>query len=272
MNPLRTRFGRWTPSADRRANLAAMGTVLVGGVLLLACCTSAGPSRPPSPPVPSQGTVLDEPVPDAIANVSLVDQHGRRFTLASLRGKTVVLGDFLTLCQEICPLTSVNLRDVAKAVQHDGQSGDVQVVEATVDPVRDNAPRLAAYEKRFGAQQNWTLATGAQQGLDRLWAFLGVYHQKAKEDVSPAPRDWWTGAALTYDVQHQDVVYVIDARGHARWMDNGIPNTMGEQPSAGMLGFLSAEGRHNLSSPSDPSWTVKDVEQAVSYVSGRRLG
>ncbi len=269
---------RWSTSGSaphRRGRRPALALGLISVVLLLACCAGARSSRPPSyssSSAPSQGTVLDEPVPDAIANVSLVDQHGRHFTLASLRGKTVVLGDFLTLCQEVCPLTSVNLRDVAKAVQHDGQSGDVQVVEATVDPARDTVGRLAAYEKRFGAQQDWTLATGEQRGLDRLWDFLGVYHQKAKEDVSPAPRDWWTGAPLTYDVQHQDVVYVIDARGHARWMDNGIPNTMGEQPSAAMLGFLNAEGRHNLTSPADPSWTVKEVEQAVSYVSGKHLG
>ena len=243
----------------------------LGSTLLLGSCSGTEPPHRDSPAAPASGTVLDEPLPDAIAKLPLVDQHGHHFTLASLRGRTVVLGDFLTLCQEVCPLTSVNLRDVAKAVQRDGRSTDVQVVEATVDPARDSVKRLAAYEKVFGAQQDWTLATGDQRGLDGLWAHLGVYHEKAPEDVAPAPRDWWTGAPLTYDVHHQDVVYVIDAHGHARWVDDGTPNTLGEKPAGSLLQFLNDEGRHHLTSPADPAWTVRDVEQAVGYVSGRPL-
>ncbi|GAB3444009.1 hypothetical protein GCM10027517_22990 [Phycicoccus ginsengisoli] len=244
---------------------------LVAAALMLAGCSRGDPVPQRTPPTPTSGTVLDEPLPARIANLPLVDQHGRHFTLASLRGKTVVLGDFLTLCQEVCPMTSVNLRDVAKAAHRDGRSDEVEVVEATVDPHRDTPARLAAYEKLFGAQQDWTLATGGQRPLDALWAYLGVYHQKAGEDVSPAPRDWWTGNALTYDVHHQDVVYVIDARGHARWLDDGTPNTLGKRPAGPMLRFLNNEGQHNLTAPQDPSWTVHDVEQAVTYVSGLTL-
>ncbi|MGO4341208.1 SCO family protein [Pedococcus sp. 2YAF34] len=254
-----------------RSRRLAAALTLAATVPLLACCSSADTSRPSTDAAPPSGTVVDEPVPDSIANLPLVDQHGHRFTLASLRGKTVVLGDFLTLCQEVCPLTSVNLRDVARAVRRHGLSGDVEVVEATVDPARDTVPRLAAYEKLFGAEEDWTLATGDHRALDRLWAFLGVDQQKAAEDVSPAPTDWWTGAPLTYDVHHQDVVYVIDAEGHARWVDDGTPDTMGEQPSEPMLRFLNDEGRHNLASPTEPTWTVEDVERAVAYVSGKSL-
>jgi len=239
--------------------------------VLLSGCSGVTPSQSRTPATPASGTVLDEALPDAIANLPLVDQHGRHFTLKSLRGKTVVLGDFLTLCQEVCPLTSVNLHDVAAAIQRDGRSGDVQVIEATVDPGRDTVARLAAYEKLFGAARDWTLATGSKQGLDALWTFLGVYRQRAKEDVTPAPRDWWTGAALTYDVHHQDVVYVIDQRGHARWVDDGTPNTSGKRPTGRMFRFLNSEGMHNLTSPADPSWTVRDVEEAVTYVSGKPL-
>lgn len=269
MTPGRTRSpARRHPPRTRWLSVVLAG---LGGTLLLGCCTGTEPSHHHSTAVPASGTVLDEPLPDAVATLPLVDQHGRHFTLASLRGRTVVLGDFLTLCQEVCPLTSVNLRDVAKAVQRNGRSADVQVVEATVDPGRDSVQRLAAYEKVFGAQPDWTLATGDQHGLDALWAHLGVYHEKAAEDVAPAPRDWWTGAPLTYDVHHQDVVYVIDPRGHARWVDDGTPNTLGEKPAGSLLQFLNTEGRQNLTAPADPAWTVRDVEEAVAYVSGIKL-
>ena len=255
----------------RGRRLAPARILLVAAALLLAGCGRADPVPQRTPPAPTSGTVLDEPLPARIAKLPLVDQHGRHFTLASLRGKTVVLGDFLTLCQEICPMTSVNLHDVAAAVERDGRSRDVQVVEATVDPGRDTVARLAAYEKLFGVQHDWTLATGDKRGLDALWAFLGVYQQRAKEDITPAPKDWWTGKPLTYDVHHQDVVYVIDPHGHARWVDDGTPNTLGKRPSGPILRFLSREGQRNLTAPQDPSWTVHDVEQAVTYVSGLTL-
>ncbi|HEV7148682.1 MAG TPA: hypothetical protein VGN48_16950, partial [Pedococcus sp.] len=68
------------------------------------------------------------------------------------------------------------------------------------------------------------------------------------------------------------VVYVIDPRGHLRWLDNGTPNTMGSAPPPTMLRFLSAQGKQNLASPTDPTWTVKDIEQALIYVTGKSLG
>jgi protein SCO1/2 len=254
-----------------RARRIAMALASTATVLsLLGCGASRNPpATKDAPPTPTSGTVVDEAIPAAVANVPLVDQAGRHFTLASLRGKTVVLADFLTLCQEICPLTSVNLRDVAKALPRAGAATDVQVVEATVDPERDTVARLAAYQKLFGANRNWTFATGNRTGLDRLWAFLGVNHERVGEGAGPAPRDWWTGVALTYDIQHQDVIYVIDPHGHLRWLDNGTPKTMGSAPPSTMLRFLSAQGKQNLASPTDPTWTVSDIEQALAYVTGR---
>ena len=254
----------------RRTAVALASTVTV--LSLLGCGANRNPAPPTrARPTPTSGTVLNEAIPATVANVPLVDQSGRHFTLASLRGKTVVLADFLTLCQEICPLTSVNLRDVAKALPRTGAASDIQVVEATVDPKRDTVARLAAYQKLFGANRHWTFATGDQTGLNTLWAFLGVNHEQVDEDSKPAPRDWWTGAALTYDIQHQDVVYVIDSHGHVRWIDNGTPNTMGAAPPPTMLRFLSPEGKKNLASPTDPTWTAKDIEQALTYVTGQRF-
>jgi protein SCO1/2 len=255
----------------RRIAIALASTATV--LSLLGCGanrTTTGATA--APPAPTAGTFLDEAIPATVANVPLIDQTGRHFTLASLRGKTVVLADFLTLCQEICPLTSVNLRDVAKAIPQTSPATGIQVVEATVDPKRDTVPRLAAYQKLFGPNPHWTFATGDQTGLNKLWAFLGVNHEQVSEDTHPAPRDWWTGTALTYDIQHQDVVYVIDPRGHLRWLDNGTPNTMGSAPPPTMLRFLSAQGKQNLASPTDPTWTVKDIEQALIYVTGKSLG
>ncbi|WP_344135108.1 SCO family protein [Pedococcus bigeumensis] len=201
-----------------------------------------------------------------------MDQRGQQFTLGSLRGRTIVLADFLTLCQEVCPLTSVDLRDVATAVSRAGLADRVQVIEATVDPQRDTPARLAAYQNLFGAQRDWAFATGTSAGLNRLWAYLGVYHAKVAEQAGSGPKDWLTGRPLTYDVEHQDVVYVIGPDGHARWEDNGNADTAGSQPPGTLLQFLSKQGHRNLTAPTQPSWTAADIEGALEYVTGQHIG
>ena len=247
---------------------------LVVGVALLAAC-SGTPSGPvasvsgASRPTPTSGTAFDVAVPAAVANLPLVDQSGRVVTLASLKGKTVVLADFLTLCQEICPLTSANLRLVDDAVSRAGLSGSVQILEVTVDPGRDSPARLTAYQKLFGARPGWSFVTGTTPQLAALWKQFGVAFERTPEPAGDAPSDWLTGRPLTYDVDHQDVVIVIGPDGHERWLVNGTPHvSTSEAVPPTLQGFLNDDGLANETAPADPSWTPVDVEQAIAFVSG----
>ena len=236
---------------------------------LVACSTSA--SSPGSSQKLKTGTTLDKPLSSVLLSLPLTDEHGKRFTLGSLSGKTIVLVPFLTTCQEICPMTSVNMRDVAASVKASGQSSSVVELEITVDPGRDDAARLGAYQKLFGTQPGWDLATAGTSGTATLWKELGVYYGKVPSDTPPS-KDWLTGKALTYDVNHQDIVFIIDDRGHTRWLTDGTPNTAGVKPPATLVKFLSDVGRKNLASPPQPSWTVADVESGLSSVTGHHIG
>jgi len=52
-------------------------------------------------------------LPPDIANTPLVDETGRTTNLAAFKGKIVVLTDFMTLCQEVCPITTAVLNQAA---------------------------------------------------------------------------------------------------------------------------------------------------------------
>jgi cytochrome oxidase Cu insertion factor (SCO1/SenC/PrrC family) len=251
---------------------ALLVPLLVGCGLLGAC---AGPAPSPvgvTPALQDQraGSVTQRVIPDSVLSLPLRDQSGRAITLKSLRGKVVVLADFLTTCQEVCPLTSVNLRDVADAARRSGLGDLVEVVEVTVDPERDSPTRLRAYERLFGARPNWRFLTGRPADLATLWHFLGVAYSRTPQKA-PHPKDWLTGAPLTYDVQHSDVVFVIDGGGRERWLVLGTAATRGESPPATLDGFLDDEGRANLRSPEPGSWTAADVEAALTMVTGRAV-
>jgi cytochrome oxidase Cu insertion factor (SCO1/SenC/PrrC family) len=249
----------------------ALATALALG--LAGCAASTPTGQGSATPTPSSGTVLDIAVPAATAALPLVDEAGRTFTLASLRGTTVVLVDFLTLCQEVCPLTSANVRAVSQALDRAGLSGDVRILETTVDPERDTPARLAAYQKLYDAHANWSLVTGRPSDIAALWKSFGVGYDRTPTTETPAPKDWLTGMPLTYDVQHQDIVFVLGPDGHERWLVDGTPRVSGPSSvPAPLQSFLSGEGRANESAPPDPSWTPQDVEAAVTYVTGRPVG
>jgi cytochrome oxidase Cu insertion factor (SCO1/SenC/PrrC family) len=183
-----------------------------------------------------------------------------------------VLADFLTTCQEVCPMTSVNVRDAAGDAVAAGLSSSVLFLEVTVDPQRDDPARLAAYQKLYGSRPAWDLATAGATGTAALWKFLGVYYAKVPAD-NPAPTDWLTGKPLTYDVNHQDVVIILGPDGHERWIAQGTPDTGGQQPPATLAHFLNDQGRANLASPQaqGPVWTTPDIDQALSRVTGRTI-
>jgi cytochrome oxidase Cu insertion factor (SCO1/SenC/PrrC family) len=230
-------------------------------------CSAGAPSASSVSPKPTGGTLFDLAVPERTAAIPLVDESGRTVTLASLRGKTVVLVDFLSLCQEVCPLTSANVREVSQALDADHLSGDVRILEATVDPERDTPHRLAAYQKLFGARPDWSLVTGSPADIAALWKSFGVAFERTPTTATPPPTDWLTGAPVTYDVDHQDVVIVIGPDGHERWLIDGTPKI--SSPAAvppSLQSFLNDDGHANETAPADPTWTVADVVSAVQYV------
>jgi len=213
------------------------------------------------------GTALDKQLDPAVLELPLRDERGRTTSLKALAGRTVVLTDFLTTCQEICPMTSVNFRTAARAASA-AHASDVEFLEVTVDPGRDDVRRLAAYQALYGTEPNWHFLTAGATGTPVLWKSLGVYYAKAPSD-DPPPRDWLTGKPLTYDVTHQDAVFVLDGSGHERWITQGTPVVAGDPLPPTMRAFLDEDGRSNLTSPAEPTWTASDVLAAVSAVTGR---
>ena len=59
-------------------------------------------------------------MPAGIADLPLTTDTGRPTSLGAWRGQVVVLADFLTLCQETCPLTTGNLLMMDRASPRPG--------------------------------------------------------------------------------------------------------------------------------------------------------
>ena len=133
------------------------------------------------------GTELQVPRP--VPSVPLIASNGKPAALSQWRGKWVILAPSMTLCHEVCPLTTGALMELVNDVDLAGLSRQVVIAEATVDPWRDRPFRLRAYQKLTGA--NFQMLTGTQSEIKRLWKFFGVYYARVPQG-KPPDVDWLT--------------------------------------------------------------------------------
>jgi protein SCO1/2 len=262
------RRGPARQAAGLAALLAAvLAAVLAAGAIVAGC--GASPAVP-GPPSAYLGTVVDRPLPAGIADLPLTTDAGRPTSLGAWRGQVVVLADFLTLCQETCPLTTGNLLVMDRAVIAAGLGERVRFAELTVDPNRDTPARLRAYRALTGAPANLLLLTGRPAAIERIWQYLGVWYQRVGEE-SPPGIDWLTGRPLTYDVNHEDALLYLDASGRVRFVVVGAPNASGAPVAPALRRFLSAQGRAALVHPDASTWTAAQALAPISWLTGRQI-
>jgi protein SCO1/2 len=184
----------------------------------------------------------------------------------------LVIADFLTLCQDMCPMISANVAAMARQIQGAGLTGKVALLEVSVDPQRDSPARLAAYQKLFGgALPDWTLLSASPADTATLWKFFHVYYQRAPEGSPPAT-DWLTGQKLTYDVEHSNTLIFVSPAGTERYVLNAAADTSGTLPPGPLARFLSGQGRTNLHHPTpSDSWTVPQAMQVTGWLAGRKI-
>lgn len=251
----------------RLATLLACLALAVG----VAACGGGG-SGGPAPPSQAAGEQIDNTLPAAVSDAVLEATSGQRVSLAQFAGKVVVLSDFMSLCQESCPLDTANVVAAARAVQRAGLGDKVEFVSLTIDPARDTLAQLQAFKQLYApAPADWMVATSSAAILGRLWKALGVFIQKTK-DSPPLPRNWRTGAPLSYDLTHADDVFFLDPNGHERFLLTGVPHVAPGAPiPAALMKFMDAQGHQNLTHPGPDPWTEPEELQAISWLTGHRI-
>ena len=164
---------------------AAVLAGLFAAVSVLAAIRHSSPNRPgagASVPAPlAAGTAL--PRPPEVPALRLISASGRATTLGAWRGKWVILAPSMTLCHEVCPMTTGVLEEVQNRLRQAGLEHQVVVATATVDPWRDSPLRLRAYRRLTGL--NFSQLTGTRAEIHRLWKFFGVAYQRVPQGHPP---------------------------------------------------------------------------------------
>lgn len=185
---------------SRRLHWIVLGLALVVGVGIGAAIaivrssgapaepTSGGP-RPTNPGI-DPGTHLSGAAP----GFALTDQFGKRVSLASLRGKVVVLSFNDPKCTTICPLTTTAL---LRAKELLGPSASrVELVGVGANPKATGIKWVRAYSQAHRMLHKWRFLTGTLPELKRVWRAYGV-----------------AAAVVNGSIDHTPATYVIDSRG-----------------------------------------------------------
>lgn len=111
--------------------------------------------RKPPAPLPVLGTLPD---------FRLVDQDGRAFGGAELRGYVWVAGFIFTRCPTICPAITTRMATIQKRAR--GIENGFRLVSFSVDPGHDTPERLTDFGRRYKASPRmWKFLTGSIDGM-----------------------------------------------------------------------------------------------------------
>ena len=136
----------------------------------------------------------------AITPFSLQDHAGEPFRNDSLNGNWTLLFFGFTNCPDVCPMTMLELAQVAEQLGEAGFTMPPDVVFVTVDPDRDTPERLAAYVGGFGTGLRGV--TGSLDAIDVLARDLGIVHMRHGNPGDP-----------DYLVDHGSAVLLISPEG-----------------------------------------------------------
>ncbi len=111
-----------------------------------------------------------------IPDVDLLDQNGKHVRLFSdlIEGRVVAINFIFTTCTTICPALAVQFANLQKRLG-DRIGRDVFLVSVSIDPANDTPDRLAAWGRKFGAKDGWTMVTGKKDHIDAVLKAFGVY-------------------------------------------------------------------------------------------------
>jgi protein SCO1 len=195
------------PGSSVKVKLSNPGIYLIGcafhyisnqmrDVIQVSASATPGPTASPG-----TGSVATAPPPKPRAKAArqprLVDQLGRSFTLASLRGQPLAITFISAHCTDACPLINAQFADAARRIAAAHLAA--KLVTITLDPQNDSPKTMRVLAQRFEANSHyWLLASGRVSEVETIMQSFGVLSTKGRDG---------------YREEHTTFVYLFGADG-----------------------------------------------------------
>ena len=139
---------------------------------------------------------------EAVPNVSLVDQDGKRRDFESFSSAPVVMTFIYTKCPmpTFCPLMDRHFKTIQDAIARDPALATVHLVSISFDPDTDTPEVLKAHARKVGADPaRWTFLTGDRDEIDKFGMRFGVSVARDMKDPT--------------NITHNLRTAIVDAKG-----------------------------------------------------------
>ena len=200
------------------AGIAALGVIIVGAAPMAFAAVNKTADPITAEAIAGTNGQLDTPAP----NFTLTSQTGRQVSLASLRGKVVLLAFLDPVCTTDCPVIAAEMR-VADTLLG-SKASDTELVAVVANPTYTSLAYTRAFDPQDGLNTvpNWLYLTGSLSQLAAVWHHFGI-------EVENLP----AGAMAA----HNDIAFVISAKGEVQQeiSDDPGPGTGATQSSFASL-------------------------------------
>jgi cytochrome oxidase Cu insertion factor (SCO1/SenC/PrrC family) len=134
----------------------------------------------------------------------LVDQTGRRVSLAGYRGRTVIVTFIDPLCRNFCPLEAKQLNDLVRNLPARSRPAIVSVSVNVYGNARANL-QDDVVKWRLGPQWRWAVGSGRE--LASVWRRYQIGVLVTTKRIA---------GVRVHEVSHTEAAYVVDRRGYER--------------------------------------------------------
>jgi len=202
------------------AAAGALGVILVGAAPMAAASVNRTADPIIAEAIAGTSGQLDTPAP----GFTLTSQDGRQVSLASLRGKVVLLTFLDPVCTTDCPLIAQEMRSADLLLG--GKASNTELVAVVANPTYTST----AYTRAFTSQENlsqvpnWLFLTGSLSQLADVWHRYGI-------EVENLP----AGAMAA----HNDLAFVISADGKVQQEISDDPGPGTSATTSSFAGLLA---------------------------------
>ena len=177
--------------------VAALAVIILGAAPM----ASAAANRTADPilalAIAGDSTTLDLPAP----GFTLTDQNSQPVSLASLRGKVVLMTFLDPVCTSDCPIIAQEFKQAGQMLG--AQDKNVELVAIVANPDYRSTAFTQAFDRQEGLATvpNWRYLTGSLSQLSAVWRQYGVTVENLPAGAMSA---------------HNDLAVVIDPAGQIR--------------------------------------------------------
>ena len=134
----------------------------------------------------------------SLKHIKLTDQDGKEFSLADLKGETVLINFMFAGCVSVCPVQTVGLRQVHNEMQLDPAKDKIKILSISIAPLSDTPELLKQFAQRFEIDKpTWRFARTSQALTDELTQEFAV-------GVKPLEGN---------QLDHRNLLYLINPEG-----------------------------------------------------------